>query len=458
MKRLQLSRRSFLRGTVGGLAISLALPPLEAMLDVNGAYADGGGEEPFFGLFFWANGLPWSAKHGAMQGSAGKSDLWTPATEGVGFAPSPLLVPLSRHKVSVVTGLEPKTEVPPLPPGQSDGHMRGFMVAMTGDRIRPMGFDHPSHTLTALRPTLDQLVAKHPKFYKSPPRFRSLEIGVSRSRFHEYGHWNAISYNGPDSTNPPILSAPALFDKLFAMPGESAEQGRRAKVLDAVLADARQLRGRLGSRDAARLDSHLEQLSEIQRRLSMSSVACKTPARPSDDIDLHKKTTAMAELLAIAVNCGLTRVFSFMLTSPATTHVFTNLGVGDDMHKACHDGRWEDIRKVTLYQMEAFALLLDALAKVPQPAGKTLLDRACIYGTSEYGEGWQHGEKEHPVVLAGGAGGRMLQGVHTREPGGNLCKAQLTVLKALGLPFDSFGFNGAETNKTVAGMLAQGVT
>lgn len=453
MKRLQLSRRSFLRGTVGGIAISLALPPLEAMLDSKGAYADGSGEEPFFGLFYWANGLPWNGKHGAMQGSSGQQDLWTPGQVGAGYAASPLLKPLERHKVCVATGLEPKTEVPPLPPGQSDGHMRGFMVAMTGDRIRPMGFDHPSHTLTALRPSLDQLVAKHPSFYKAAPRFRSLQVGVSRARFHEYGHWNAISYNGPDSTNPPILSATELFDLLFAVPGESAELGRRAKALDAVLADAKQLRGRLGTRDGARLDGHLDQLSEIQRRLSMTAVACKTPGRPSDDVDLHKKTTAMADLLAIAVNCGLTRAFSFMLTSPATTHVFSNLGVGDDMHKVCHDGRWEDIRKITLYQMEAFALFLDAFAKVPQPSGKTLLDRAVIYGTSEYGEGWQHGEREHPIVIAGRGGGRLKAGIHTREPGGNLCKAQLTVLRALGLPFDSFGFNGAQTSSTVDGML-----
>ncbi len=458
MKRLHLSRRSFLRGAVGGIAVSLALPPLEAMLDAHGAYADGGGEEPFFALFYWANGLPWNAKHGAMQAGAGKSDLWTPAKEGADYAPSPLLLPLSRHKVSVATGLEPKTEIPPVPPGQGDGHMRGFMVAMTGDRVKSEGFDHPSHTLTALRPTLDQVVAKHPAFYKVPPRFRSIQVGVSRARFHEYGHWNAISYNGPDSLNPPILSATELFDKLFAVPGEAAEQGRRAKVLDAVLEDAKRLRKGLGARDAARLDGHLDQLAEIQRRLSQSSVACKVPGRPTDDADLHKKTSAMADLLAIAANCGLSRSFSFMLTSPATTHVFSNLGVSDDMHTTCHAGRWEEVRKVTLYQMEAFALFLDSFAKVQLPAGKTLLDRACIYGTSEYGEGWQHGEKEHPVVLAGGSCGRLLRGIHTREVGGNVCKAQLTVLKALGLPFDKFGFSGAETSSPVAGMLAQGVT
>jgi hypothetical protein len=123
------------------------------------------------------------------------------------------------------------------------------------------------------------------------------------------------------------------------------------------------------------------------------------------------------------------------------------------MHKVCHDGSWENIRKITKYQMEAFALFLDAFSKVNSPSGKSLLSRAVIYATSEYGEGWQHGEKEHPILLAGGGCGRLKSGIHTREPGGNLCKAQLTALKALGLPFTSFGFNGAETSDTLSGML-----
>ena len=101
MKRLQLSRRSFLRGTVGGIAISLALPPLEAMLDSKGAYADGSGEEPFFGLFYWANGLPWNGKHGAMQGRSGQQDLWTPGQVGAGYAASPLLKPLERQAIGL---------------------------------------------------------------------------------------------------------------------------------------------------------------------------------------------------------------------------------------------------------------------------------------------------------------------------------------------------------------------
>ena len=65
------------------------------------------------------------------------------------------------------------------------------MVALTGDRPRPEDFDHGSHALTALRQSVDQYVATHPNFYGEQPRFRSLQVGVSEARFHDYGHWNA---------------------------------------------------------------------------------------------------------------------------------------------------------------------------------------------------------------------------------------------------------------------------
>ena len=135
--------------------VRLIEEPQAAFYDFLGAHADGTTAGPIFGVFFWANGLPWHAGMGGETAGVSYPDLWTPGSTGVGYAPSELLMPLSRHSVSVVTGLEPKTAVPGDPPGQGDGHMRGFMVAMTGDRIRPEGFDHPSHTLTALRPTLD---------------------------------------------------------------------------------------------------------------------------------------------------------------------------------------------------------------------------------------------------------------------------------------------------------------
>ena len=113
--------------------------------------------------------------------------------------------------------------------------MRGFMVAMTGDRPQPETFDHSSHTLTSLGPSLDQRIAKDPNFYALQPRFRSLEVGVSTARFHEYGHWNAISYNGPNSQNLPISDPGALYDRLFSAPADASVTTARTRLLDAVL-------------------------------------------------------------------------------------------------------------------------------------------------------------------------------------------------------------------------------
>lgn len=450
-----LSRRTVLRGAVGGSSVALALPLLEAMLTPRGALAEGAADEPIFGLFYWANGTPWHAGHGAIQGEGGYPDLWTPATLGPDYAPSPLLAPLAMHRPSVATGLEPKTEIPADPPGQSDGHMRGFMNALTADRIRPEGFDHPSHTLTVLRPTIDQVIASHAMFYGSAPsRFRSLELGVSEARFHDYGHWNRITFTGPDQPMPQISSPAQLYQMLFDVPADLAAVGRRAKLLDAVLADAQSLRVRLGANDRVRLDAHLEHLDEVQRRLELTSGTCDLVPAPPGDGDLIGRTEAMAQVLAVALQCGLTRVFSFMLTSPATTHVFSNLGSPNDMHATCHNGEWENVRKITEYQMQAFARLLDILQATPDPMGTTLLDRALIYACSEYGEGWQHSTKEMPVLLVGGCNGKIVRGYHYREQDGNICKTHVTILRALGIDTPSYGFNGAETSEPLTGILA----
>jgi hypothetical protein len=454
--RKTLSRRTVLRGAVGGATVTLALPLLDAMIDPRAALAEGPAQEPIFGLFYWANGTPWHAGHGAVQGEGGYPDLWTPIGEGPGYTPNQLMAPIAHHNVSVASGMTPHTQPAPEPPGQNDGHMWGFMTAMTGDRIRPEGFDHPSHTLTVLRPTLDQYVATHPQFYgAAPSRFRSLVLGVSDARFHDYGHWNAISYSGPDAPILPISNPGQLYSLLFDVPADLTAVARRAKLLDAVLADAESLRVRLGATDRVRLEAHLAHLGEVQRRLELSSGTCElAPGAPGDSGDLIARAEIIASLLAIALQCGLTRVFSFMLTSPATTHVFSNLGVPNDMHSTCHAGEWERVRAITEYQMQAFARLMDFLAAAPDPMGGNLMDRSVIYACSEYGEGWQHSVSEMPILIAGGGLGKINRGVHYREPGGNLCKAHVTVLRALGIDTPTFGFNGAETADALPGILA----
>lgn len=458
--RHYLPRRTFLRGALATGAVALGLPPLEAMLGSNGAFADGTPKSPIFGVFFWANGLPWNDKHTQSAVPDGgfnpavNVDLWTPGTTGAGYAPSPLLSPLANHQVSVITGLTPKTNY--VTGGETDGHMRGFMVALTSDRVNPKGFYHNSHTLTSERESLDQFVAKNKQFYAAGvPRFRSLVLGVSPARFHQYGHWNSISYNGPNSLNPPIMAPDQLYNLLFSVPGDATTIERRAKLLDAVMDDYHSLKVKLGAGDRARLEAHLEHIDEVQRRLELSTQACEGPGQaPGASSDMHVETATMADLLALGLKCGITRVFSFMLTSPATTHLFSNIsGVVNDMHTTCHAGSWAQVRDITTYQMQAFAILLDKLAAVEVAPGTSALDASIIYGTSEYGEGWKHGVQEMPVVLAGGGYGKLKKGVHVREPDGNMAKAHVTLLRGLGLDVPSYGFHDSETSEDFGAQL-----
>ncbi len=454
MSKKRLSRRTFLRGAVGGTTVALALPALEAMVGPQSVHAasDFG---PFFGVFFWANGLPWHGDHGGEQ--AGNPDRWTPASVGSGFTAGSVLQPLMRHQVSVATGLTPHTDIPREPGGQGDGHMRGFMNSMTGDRPRPEGFDHGRHILTALRPSIDQVVAHHPDFYTSPPRFRSIVAGASTARFHDYGHWNAIAYSGPDATIPPILDPRALYDRLFDVPPDAVAANRRALLLDAVLDDARSLRSQVSAADRIRIDAHLAHIDAIQTRLGLDAPICETPAAPSFPTNLGRgsvteKARLMGELIGLAIRCNVTRVFSFMLTSPASTHVFDNVSVPDGLHKTVHDGHWGRTERVMIHQMEAFAAFLDGF-DIEDLGGDNMLERGVIYGCSEYGEGYKHSVNEMPVVFAGGGCGRLARGIHTRERGGNIVKAHLTTLRALGLNTESFGWNGGQTTDHISGFV-----
>ena len=57
-KKSRISRRTFLRGMMGGLGISIALPLLDIFVNTNGtAYANGTAFPKRFGLFYWGNGV-----------------------------------------------------------------------------------------------------------------------------------------------------------------------------------------------------------------------------------------------------------------------------------------------------------------------------------------------------------------------------------------------------------------
>ena len=459
-----ITRRTALRGMLGGSAFALGLPLFERMLNTNGtALAQGALLPKRYGLFFWGGGLPWNVRHANsidqnFQHEVLEPDQWTPTTTGKGFEITEHMQPLARHQgnFSVVTGLEPHTDIPTDPPGQGDGHMRGVCVSLSGDKIKTEGFDHDPHILAVNRETMDQFIAKHPEFYADgAPFFRSLELGMSKAVLHDYGTWLAVSHNAPDALNIPVRDPQAFFDHVFAVKPDFAEVARRTSVLDVVLEDIRQLQPKLGARDKQRLEEHLTHVSEIERRLKLTQAACTNPAAPVGAFDGEQQNMAkldiMGDILVAALRCDLTRVFTTAFTTCGSVLPMNAAGeVGGagaiQMHDALHQGNRPIVLEVTKYHMTAFANLLDKLVAEVDVNGQTLLDSSAILGTSEYGEGYTHSNKETPVIIAGKAGGALDPGWHVRDEGGNFSRAHLTVLRALGINVPSFGFNGGETS------------
>jgi hypothetical protein len=472
-----ISRRRMLRGMLRGSAVGLGLPLFEAMLNDNGTALAAGAALPVrYGLFFWGNGLPWTYRHRGSTDTVSPgiehpledslTDLYTPLTTGKGFAVTETLKPLERHlaNINVVTGLEPKTAIPESPVGQSDGHMRGISVALTADQIRPEGFDHDPHIFAVSRATLDQVIAKHPQFYSDgAPQYRSLELGMSKAVLHDFGTWNSVSHNGPNSINPPIRDAQKLFEQLFSVKPDLLEVARRTSVLDVVAEDTRQLGARLGKRDRQRLDEHLTHISEIERRLNVTRAACVTPATPASVVDgevnVLDRLDVMADILVAALRCDVTRVFTVAFTTGASLMQMNGAGEingtgAHQLHDACHGGERDVITAFTKLNLTAYAKLLDKLTADQDVNGQTLLDNSVIMGTSEYGEGFTHSNKEHPFIFAGKAGGKLDTGWHVREEAGNMARAHLTVLRSLGIDAPSYGFNGGEATEPLPFLLA----
>jgi hypothetical protein len=442
-KRTRMHRRTFLRGTFGGgLGISLGLPLLEAMLNGNGtALAQDGALPKRFGVFFWGNG------RGVDE------ERWRPTGTGAGWTPSVLLAPLAPIKeyVSVVSGMNARLANSP------QGHHKGSAAILSGYDFIAQERNNAPYRSTFAKPSIDQLVAAE---IGKGTRFKSLELATSRRVINGEGTTiQHISHNGPDSPNPPELDPRALFDRLFAMPVGSNGGGPaagdalrmlRASVLDLVVEDLSALGRRVGAADRVRLEQHTESIRAIERRLANDQAlgaSCAEPVAPGEIAAMNsreplaERLDAMGDLLALAMSCDLTRVFSLQWSGSAGGPVFWQVGATRAHHDLSHDGASSQdlMEKITIFTMEQFALFLGKFKNTPDGAGN-LLDSMVILSTSDHSDGAAHVVNDYPVVIAGRAGGALVHpGVHYESDNEHTNKVLLTVMRAAGHAIPEIG-------------------
>lgn len=418
---LKLSRRTVLRGATAGSAVALALPALEAMLDDHGEALADGTELP-------RRLLTW------MFGNGCRLEHWIPDETGPGYTTTEELAPLDglRDHFSVLTGFRNYVAGRR---GHHDG-MAGFWSCHPFVQLDPMGAPYASKFGG---PSFDQLVADvigETTFYKS------LQVGVTKRYEVDQGPTlQTMSHRGPDQPLTMERDPHKLYDLLFLsfMPTDDPTAALRAQALDAVLNDAQRLKRRVSSGDRVRIDAHLESIFQVQKQLLAIPPSCDVPPKP--DVALYNQdmteplvelNEAMVSLVTLAFSCDLTRVISFMFTGPSGGQQFNMLPPGSfpdypnakdyshsDHHQVSHMNlayEQDFIHESTVVSMEALAHLIETLATKSE--GETaLIDNCAIMAVSDVAEGWAHSEIDHPIIIAGGAGGRLKKGVgHYRSP------------------------------------------
>lgn len=423
---MKLTRRTLLKGLLGGAAVTVALPPLEALLDSTGtAWADGSALPLRFGLFFWGNGVV--------------PARWVPTGTGTEWTLSEQLAPLAgvKSEITVVSGMKVQT-------ANVSPHGSGPAGMLSG---APLQFDGERGSFSA--PSVDQLLAQA---IGGRTRFRSLEFGA----YPDEG----LSYVAPGTRNPPESSPRALFERLFGpgftRPGEGGAPDPalrlRRSVLDAVAEDARQLAGRLGASDRRRLEQHLTAVRELEQRLAYAEAnppelaSCAAPGEPAaewPEVDgrppISAKHRALVDVAVMALACDQTRVFSDYLTAPVNNLLFRGAPAGH--HQLTHDepGDQPHVNAIVVQVIEELAYLVERLRAVPEGDG-TLLDRCVVLATSDCSLGRTHSLDDYPIVLAGSAGGRLRKGVHYRSASGeNASHVLLSLVRALDVPAPELG-------------------
>jgi hypothetical protein len=422
-----LSRRTLLRG----VGTAFALPLLDAMIPAHTALAQtAANPTPHLGFIYFP--------HGAVM------NQWTPKTEGAGFELSPILNPLEAFKehVTVVSGLANRPAVSPAVHAITPGTWLSC--------VHPRASQDPYGG-----PTVDQIAALH--IGQDTP-FPSLEIatetrggGGSCDRDFGCSYAGTISFRTPSTPLPMENDPRKLFQRLFGQ-GDTPEERKRiskqySSVLDLVSEEAADLRRTLGPQDRVMLGDYLDTVREIERRVQKMEARdlshVNIPDAPGGmPASFEQHITLLFDLVALAYQANMTRVFSFMMAAEVSGLTYNQIGVSDAFHPLSHhnneQAKMDKLVKIQTYHTDIFAKFLTKLQKMPDGDG-TMLDHSIILYGSNMSNSNLHNHDPLPTALVGGWKA-VKGGQHLRYPDQTpLANMLLTILDRAGVPEEKFG-------------------
>src|SRR5215471_13838943 len=429
VRRMSLARRTFLRG----IGATLGLPFLDAMVPAfTPSVRAAGASKPRLGFVY----IP----HGVIM------DDWTPAAAGSGFDYTPILKPLEafRSHTVVVSNLAAPTT-------NNGSHAAAAGSWITG--VAPKRTDGPDFRAGT---TIDQLVAQK---IGQETTFPSLEVATEDftglvgacDPGYSCNYMNTLVWQTPTTPLPMEINPRVVFERLFGGGATRDERLERIhsdeSVLDLVKADLADLERGLGSGDRTRLDEYLTHVREVERRIQFTEKQADSslpiPAAPvgvPESFEAH--ALLLYELLALAYEADLTRVFTFMTAREVSQRTYPQIGVPEPHHTISHHGnkpdKIADHAKINNYHVGLFAKFIDRLRSTPDGDG-SLLDHSLIVYGSGMSNGNGHTPSPLPFATVGGLNGKVKGNRHLVLPEQSSANALLTIGRLCGVEMDSFG-------------------
>src|SRR5882724_10938148 len=419
------SRRTMLRG----LGVSMALPWFESL--------NVWGDEPLGNQKASAAPVRLAV---LFAGNGFHSKEWWAKGEGKDMALGQVLAPLKDfpEKMLFIRGLYNEQALKGNIHSSQTGNLLSGAPLASGGEIR-------SGT------SVDQWLAGS---YGRSTKVPSLVLGCEKSNPSVHKNYSMlysshISWSSPTTPTPLELYPALAFDRLFK---DEVQKGDKS-VLDAVLADATDLRRQISTTDQRKLDEYLDSVRDVEQRIESAgkngelqgwrpTLEKPNIPRPPDGIpqDIADHMRLMCDILVLGFQTDTTRITTLKLNNDHSSLRFPHLGVDYMIHHLLSHSDTADWLKVNQFFLEQVAYIAKKMDGI-QEGDRSLLDNTMLLYCSSMLTG-SHDATKLPVVLLGGAGGRLRGGRvldYKEKPDRQMCRLYLSMMDKMNVRLPRFG-------------------
>lgn len=299
--------------------------------------------------------------------------------------------------------------------------------------------------------SVDQLLAQT---YGRSTKVPSLVLGCEPANPSVHKNYSMmysshISWSSPTTPTPLELYPALAFDRLFK---DEVQRGDKS-VLDAVLADAKDLRQTISKADQRKLDEYLDSVRDVETRIESAGKQGELQGwrptldkpnlpRPADGIpqNIADHMRLMCDILVLGFQTDTTRICTLKLNNDHSSLRFPHLGVDYMIHHLLSHSDGDDWLKVNRFFVEQVAYIAGKLQRI-QEGERTALDNTMLMFCSSMLTG-SHDASQLPVVMVGGGGGQIKTGKvldYREKPDRQMCRLYLSMMDKMNLRPKTFG-------------------